>query len=896
MHHSIARSTCRTRTALHALYFSTLSRASLHAPGHARHAGSVRDAPGAANDGLNEKSRAAEREKAFPSRSSQPLAIPLHSFVEFQSFDGSTKVGIVIAVDDQGTLHAHLGESSAAYPTRVKAAFVRFATVISLPADIVLPGGGGYCSASISRELEAFKRSAKAILHANFDRFEVQVEQEHMKRQGRAPLGQRALIYEGDLAARLFLHDCTAAHLYATHLYLYSYSSKFGKDPAFSPSLTLLTKESLLGPTEARPFKVTRAACDGGSGPYFVRSQQDTLQIRLAERLLTEEPQLATRFKDALAKAVGGGPHQFLGEEAYAPFAYCIRKALLAPFADRHGSPFVKVAQQLSPTFDQGASTPSPHPAAALFITDEEMASLDIVKAQSGIPYGALDTARPASEAPSQAKAGSSTRSHPALVMRVQDASVGRTLFDTCAFAIDSTGTVEVDDAISTSTIGGRTWLHIHVADPTRYIAPGSPTDRHAQEMAASAYFTQQSYAMLPHGAASEASLSSERPLNFTMTLSALLSQDGRGDIEDYNVSLGVVPTLLHLTREAVDQAIAQDGSPATQASGNNSKRTILSAALALAREHNAFRSRNGKADLDVPRGRVYLENSRGAASAPCSDGNGHVGPVNGPPTRLKFVLQTSATEGRPSDLLVSECMIIAGRVAALYAAQRKIPIPYRWHESPVATAADSTSAHAIADLLRRISERSRRAESNPHEADAIFDKLCLLSHVRPSAVALTPRPHWAMGLESYCRATSPLRRYFDLLLHYQLSSVLKSARPAMDASHLTGLIPRLYRHEQYLKALMSRSDRFWIFQHLHALLRASPQGGNKQGPPALPIDCIPLEYDAAGRTTKAYLIEYGIVLYSTIAGGSTLPLGQRCKLHLLEVNLFKQTLHLAIP
>jgi exoribonuclease-2 len=44
---------------------------------------------------------------------------------------------------------------------------------------------------------------------------------------------------------------------------------------------------------------------------------------------------------------------------------------------------------------------------------------------------------------------------------------------------------------------------------------------------------------------------------------------------------------------------------------------------------------------------------------------------------------------------------------------------------------------------------------------------------LRPSAVRSSPSPHAGLGLELYCRATSPLRRYLDLVAHQQLRAFL---------------------------------------------------------------------------------------------------------------------------
>ena len=42
----------------------------------------------------------------------------------------------------------------------------------------------------------------------------------------------------------------------------------------------------------------------------------------------------------------------------------------------------------------------------------------------------------------------------------------------------------------------------------------------------------------------------------------------------------------------------------------------------------------------------------------------------------------------------------------------------------------------------------------------------------------LTPSPHWGLGLPCYTFATSPIRRYLDLVIHRQLLAVVSGHPP----------------------------------------------------------------------------------------------------------------------
>jgi exoribonuclease-2 len=48
----------------------------------------------------------------------------------------------------------------------------------------------------------------------------------------------------------------------------------------------------------------------------------------------------------------------------------------------------------------------------------------------------------------------------------------------------------------------------------------------------------------------------------------------------------------------------------------------------------------------------------------------------------------------------------------------------------------------------------------------------------KPSRTSIEPGPHYGLGLDAYARATSPLRRYADLLVHQQIRAALRGEAP----------------------------------------------------------------------------------------------------------------------
>jgi exoribonuclease-2 len=73
----------------------------------------------------------------------------------------------------------------------------------------------------------------------------------------------------------------------------------------------------------------------------------------------------------------------------------------------------------------------------------------------------------------------------------------------------------------------------------------------------------------------------------------------------------------------------------------------------------------------------------------------------------------------------------------------------------------------------------------------------------RPSQTKGAPEPHAGLGLEAYVRATSPLRRYQDLLAHQQIRAALSGG----SALPVAALVER-YGVADAASAVVRRAER----------------------------------------------------------------------------------------
>lgn len=151
----------------------------------------------------------------------------------------------------------------------------------------------------------------------------------------------------------------------------------------------------------------------------------------------------------------------------------------------------------------------------------------------------------------------------------------------------------------------------------------------------------------------------------------------------------------------------------------------------------------------------------------------------------LRLVEQDS-----PARIIVSECMILYNWLAAKFASETALPILYRSQGPP--------------------QERLSIDESN-----FIYYVFQQRRKLQPLLIDTIPQPHSGLGVDGYTNATSPLRRYMDLLVQRQIHCALLKKRPVYTESRLKEL-NMLIRQTLRDLDLMKRSQiRYWTLRYL---------------------------------------------------------------------------------
>ena len=403
-------------------------------------------------------------------------------------------------------------------------------------------------------------------------------------------------------------------------------------------------------------------------------------------------------------------------------------------------------------------------------------------------------------------------------------------------FVIDDPSATELDDGIAIERVPGSddAWIHAHVADPTRFLPLNHPLSVQASFRGASAYMPEGNVQLLPHEITMKelslgAEVSRDGGAQGVMTFSTKLSPSG--EMLDSKVQMGWIKKPHVVSYDAVNVALNVQVSPATKPFGTPavqsdrpySKQDIPSDALSdlllLQSFAAAFRLRrfaNAGLDFSYPSASInvldrlppspdnYFDRSQIPSRPAIYSGS--------PIIDYTVSHQNTAGSSLSSMSIVAELMIMANRTAATFCSSRSIAGPFRISGAPRAIALPGQSTIPLETLL---------AERDPHTM--LIDSYKLAAANRtfdPTKVSTTAGPQWLMGFDDsigYVRATSPLRRFDDMLVHWQIKSALAADKglsstlaPAISSEDMGVLIKRSMLAERRTRKAGMFAKAWW--------------------------------------------------------------------------------------
>ncbi|HRM81933.1 MAG TPA: RNB domain-containing ribonuclease [Acidovorax temperans] len=397
------------------------------------------------------------------------------------------------------------------------------------------------------------------------------------------------------------------------------------------------------------------------------------------------------------------------------------------------------------------------------------------------------------------------------------------------AYSIDDSQTTEIDDALSVQGLGtGTVVLGIHIAAPGLAIQPGSAIDQLGRARLSTVYMPGYKITMLPDEVVQTYTLDEGRA-NPAVSLYVTIDE-ATLEFKSSETKLERVHVAANLRHDQLDSVVTEEWltNPAFEHQNDPQRLSDLRGQLSflyrLAKELKARREvvRGKPENFNRPDYNFRLVGNNGAE-----------------PTGHEQVQISVRQRGAPLDLIVAEAMIVANSTWGSWMAELGVPGIYR-------------SQASMAPGVK----------------------------VRMGTKAL---PHAGIGVKAYSWATSPLRRYTDLVNQWQIIACARHGATAALAApfkpkdaDLFSIISSFDAAYSAYNGYQAGMERFWTLKYIEqnhiteltaAVIKEGPGGSF-----LVRADDIPLVFP--------------------VLGAQNLPRGARLKVRLGEVDEITLDIH----
>lgn len=402
-------------------------------------------------------------------------------------------------------------------------------------------------------------------------------------------------------------------------------------------------------------------------------------------------------------------------------------------------------------------------------------------------------------------------------------------LADVQAYSIDDSQTTEIDDALSVTGLGsGQVTVGIHIAAPGLAIAPGSELDKLGRNRLSTVYMPGYKITMLPDAVVQTYTLDAGRS-NPAVSL-YVTYDEATLEVRNKTTRLERVPVAHNLRHDQLDHIVTAEwlGNPEIQI--ENTPQDLLGVREQLAFLHRL--AQHLKMRREEVRGKP--ENFSRPDYSFRLKGNG-----KDVPTGHEVVQISTRKRGAPLDLIVAEAAIVANSTWGQLLAEYGVPGIYR-------------SQASMAPGVK----------------------------VRMSTKAL---PHAGMGVPCYVWATSPLRRYVDLVNQWQIIACARHGATAALAApfkpkdaDLFSIISSFDGTYSAYNGYQAGMERYWTLRYLE-------QNGITE------IDGALIRDDAAGG---ALVRADHLPLVVNVLGAQGMARGARVRVKLGQADLISLDIH----
>ncbi|MDP6421650.1 MAG: ribonuclease catalytic domain-containing protein [SAR202 cluster bacterium] len=382
---------------------------------------------------------------------------------------------------------------------------------------------------------------------------------------------------------------------------------------------------------------------------------------------------------------------------------------------------------------------------------------------------------------------------------------------------IDDKGTRDRDDGLSIEVTeaddgsGDVYKVGIHITDAGSVVERESALDVEADRRMSTLYLPERTISMLPPSVSADKG--SLNPGLQRAALSVLARLDSEGKVLDWEVASSVVESRAALPYEEVDAALTDPDAPMHES---------LTALEALSRALRAQRESAGA--LNLERDELSIKVS--------PDGD----------ISVRVVARAA-----PARSMVAEYMILCNSLLADYCKQNKLPAPYRSQKAP-----------DVRDVIAQTPEGPLRWYT-------------IVRKMAPATINTEPGAHGGLGVPAYIQASSPLRRYPDLVVQRQISHFLGTGEHLYDDEAIASVAQRADVQIRELGRLEEQRRTYWLLKYLDRQRRELEEMGEESL-----FDAMVLE-NAQSRSGSLELNDYPFrvraALPSTAAPGETVTL-----------------------
>lgn len=350
-------------------------------------------------------------------------------------------------------------------------------------------------------------------------------------------------------------------------------------------------------------------------------------------------------------------------------------------------------------------------------------------------------------------------------------------------FCIDAPDAKEIDDGISIERVKGKKsefWVHVHIANPTAFFDKTHVLSGLAAHMTETVYIPERTFPMLPTWATQDYfSLDSNRPV---ITFSSRL--DASGNLVETKIQHGIIRKVVSMTPSQASACLGEQsggevssivvGGDIPESKSTRPTPQLTSSQLqdlqdmyTVAKARWSVRKAAGGVRMSSSRNdvRVY-ENTRQAGLAWMPPSLDQARFVHGDPV---IQILTRKSEGPfqseiRSENLVEEMMVLACSSAASWCAERNITVMFRGTVEPPSRdlSLEQLKEQVVAPYMVK----------HGHLSPGLGSRY--IAAMGRAIAHSSPLPHKISGVPAYVKVTSPLRRFSDMIAHWQIEGAIR--------------------------------------------------------------------------------------------------------------------------